>query len=336
MINHRDPGLGFAPLLQQFFGERLMDQQNVSPRTIAAYRDTFRLFLLYMQERKRIPPSQLALDQLGAEAITGFLQYLERERGNCVRTRNARLAAIRSFLHYAAAFDLSSIATLQRALAIPMKRFNRPTIGFLSREEINAILDAPDPSSWSGRRDQVLFRTLYNTGARVSEIISTTLKDVTLDGSASLTLHGKGRKQRVVPLWRTTTRELKDWTRELGADSGTMLFPAARGQALSRSGVAHRLRLAAAVAAQKCPSLKGKKVSPHTIRHTTAMHLLQSGVELSVIALWLGHESPTTTHMYMEADLTMKEHALATLQEPSGKRHRYRPSDRLLQFLDNL
>jgi integrase/recombinase XerD len=336
MRNQRHLDLGFASLLQRFFSERLMDQQNVSPRTIAAYRDTFRLFVLYMQERKQITPSALTLDQFGPEPLTDFLRYLETERGNCVRTRNARLAAIRSFLHYAAAFDLSSIAIVQRALAIPMKRFSRPVIGFLSREEINAILEAPDPASWSGRRDRVLFRTLYNTGARVSEIISTTLKDVTLDGSGSLTLHGKGRKQRVVPLWRTTTQALRDWIRELGNDSETDLFASTRGHVLSRSGVEHRLHLAVIEAARKCPSLRDKKVSPHTIRHTTAMHLLQSGVELSVIALWLGHESPTTTHMYLEADLAMKEEALATLQEPLGKRRRYRPSDNLLHFLDSL
>jgi integrase/recombinase XerD len=336
MREYISPVVGLASLLQRFFGERLIDQQNVSMRTVAAYRDTFRLLLLYVQSRSQVEPSELTLKQLGPETITGFLQYLETERGNSIRTRNARLAAIRSFLHYAAAFDLASIATIQRVLAIPMKRFSRPTVGFVSHEEIGAILDSSNLSSWSGRRDQVLFRTLYNTGARVSEILAVTRKDLDLSRSGSLILHGKGRKERVVPLWRTTTRALKDWIRELGLTAEAPLFPAARGQVLSRSGVEHRLRLAVAAAAHRCPSLKGKKISPHTIRHTTAMHLLQSGVDLSVIALWLGHESPTTTHMYMEADLAMKERALATLEEPSEKRHRYRPSDKLLQFLEAL
>ena len=215
MTEHAHSVVGFAPLLQKFFTERLLDQQNVSPRTISAYRDSFRLFLLYMQERTHVPPSALTIDQVVPEAITGFLRHLETDRGNCVRTRNARLAALRSFLHYAAAFDLGSIANIQRALTVPMKRFPRPTVGFLSREEMAAILDAPSPDAWSGRRDRVLFRTLYNTGARVSEIIAATLADVSLSGSGSLSLHGKGRKQRVVPLWRTTTRALREWTRRL-------------------------------------------------------------------------------------------------------------------------
>lgn len=202
MSDHNGPGVCLAPILQRFFAERLMDQQNVSKRTVASYRDTFRLLLLYMERRKKVAPCDLTLDQLGPDAIADFLKYLEAERGNCIRTRNARLAAIRSFLHYAAAFDLACISSIQRVLAIPMKRFNRPIVGFLSREQIGAILDSTDITSWSGRRDQVLFRTLYNTGARVSEIISITVKDLDLSGSKSLTLHGKGRKERRTPLAR--------------------------------------------------------------------------------------------------------------------------------------
>ena len=335
MSDDNGPGVCLAPLLQRFFAERLMDQQNVSKRTVASYRDTFRLLLLYMERRNKVAPCDLTLGELGPDAITDFLKYLEAERGNCIRTRNARLAAIRSFLHYAAAFDLAFISSIQRVLAIPMKRFNRPTVGFLSREEIGAILDSTD-ATWSGRRDQVLFRTLYNTGARVSEIISITVRDLDLSGSKSLTLHGKGRKERVVPLWHTTIRALKGWIRELGGSPDGPVFASAQGHGLSRPGVEHRLRLAVSVAAKNCPSLRGKRVSPHTIRHTTAMHLLQSGIDLSVIALWLGHESPTTTHMYMEADLAMKERALATLAQPPGRRQRYRPSDKLLNFLETL
>jgi site-specific recombinase XerD len=336
MRNPSSPVVGFPSLLQRFFGERLIDQQNASVRTVSAYRDTFRLLLNYIHDRSRIAPSDLTLEQFGPETVTAFLQYLETERGNCIRTRNARLAAIRSFLHYAVAFDPASISTIQRVLAIPMKRFNRPSVGFLSCEEIRAILNAPDLSTWSGRRDRVLFTTLYNTGARVSEVIGVKMKDLNLSRSGFLTLHGKGRKERTVPLWLTTVRALKEWILELGSDPKAFMFPAARGQPLSRSGVEHRLRLTVSAATERCLSLKGKIISPHTIRHTTAMHLLESGVDLSVIALWLGHESLTTTHMYMEADLAMKQRALATLEEPSIRPRRYRPSDKLLQFLEAL
>ena len=336
MKNSSSPVVGFPSLLQRFFGERLIGQQNASARTVAAYRDTFRLLLNYIHDRTRIAPSDVTLKHLSPETLTAFLQYLETERGNCIRTRNARLAAIRSFLHYAAAFDPTSISTIQRVLAIPMKRFNRSSVSFLSREEIGAILDAPDPATWSGRRDRVLFTTLYNTGARVSEIVGVTLKDLRLSRSGFITLHGKGRKERIVPLWVSTVRALKEWVLEQEQDPNAFLFPAARGQALSRSGVEYRLRLAVSAAVPSCPSLEGKIISPHTIRHTTAMHLLESGVDLSVIALWLGHESLTTTHMYMEADLSMKQRALSTLEEPSTRAHRYRPSDKLLQFLEAL
>jgi site-specific recombinase XerD len=335
---HNPPAVDFPALLQRFFGERLIHQQNASKHTVAAYRDTFRLLLRYIYNKFRIAPSDLTFEHLSPDTITAFLQYVETERRNSIRTRNARLAAIRSFLHYAVALDPSSIATIQRVLAIPMKRFHRPIVGFLSREEISAVLDAPDLQTWSGRRDRALFMTLYNTGARVSEIIGVVLDDLDLGRCAFLTLHGKGRKERTVPLWRGTVRELKKWIDELvSSKPDTSLFPAASGKKLSRSGVEHRLQLAVMAATSPCPSLKNKVITPHTIRHTTAMHLLKSGVDLSVIALWLGHESPTTTHMYMEADLAMKQRALASLDEPSVRRaNRYRPSDKLLQFLEAL
>ena len=331
------PTLTFSSLLQRFFCERLIDQQNVSERTVAAYRDTFRLLLHYLKENHNITPSAVVMADMNAEMVSSFLTHLEHHRGNSIRTRNARLAALRSFLKYASALDPASLGTIQRVLAIPMKRFQRPVLGFLSREEISAVLDAPDTLTWSGRRDRVLLNLLYNTGARVSEIVSLNVCDVRLDTAApAVTIHGKGRKDRCVPLWNKTAKALRVWLRQIPQPDDGPLFPAARGRRLSRSGVRQRLELAVDTARNQCPSLSTKNVSPHTIRHTTAMHLLQSGVDMSVIALWLGHESLATTHMYIEADLTMKEQALGSLAEPGGSVARYHPPEKLIQFLDEL
>jgi site-specific recombinase XerD len=226
---------------------------------------------------------------------------------------------------------------IQKILNIPLKRYDRPQLGFLSREEIRGILDTPDVSTWSGRRDRVMFATLYNTGARVSELVSAKVGDLSYDNSsASLLLHGKGRKERTVPLWKETARALRTWLREVAADAPSPLFPNMAGKFMTRSGVEYRLRSILASAGKRYPSLKNRRISPHTFRHTTAMHLLQSGVDITVIALWLGHESPVTTHMYVEADLIMKERALAKVQEPGNKQARYRASDKLLQFLEAL
>jgi site-specific recombinase XerD len=328
--------VGFSALLQRFFTERLINQQNVSMRTVASYRDAFRLLLLYIRTQTGIAPSDLTLDHINTDVITAFLKYLEKERHNSIRTRNHRLAAIRSFLQYVSGYEPAYLSTVQRVLAIPMKRFSHPQLGYLTREEMNAILEAPDPLSWSGRRDRVMFATLYNTGARVSEIISIRITDVCLRHSRTVTIQGKGRKERVLPLWKSTIRELQFWLKELPADPLGPLFPNSRGDALSRSGATYRLNNAVCTAKKTCPSLTGKHVSPHTFRHTTAMHLLQSGVDLSVIALWLGHVSFDTTHMYIEADLCMKDKGLAKVTEPSSNHFRFRPSDSLLQFLESL
>ena len=303
---------------------------------MASYRDTFRLLLKYAEQRMRKAPEALTLADLDAPAILGFLDQLQKERGNSARTRNLRLVAVRSFLRYASYRDPAALPTIQRVLAIPMKRFDRPLLGFLSHEQMQAVLDAPDRTTWSGQRDHVMFSTFYNTGARVSEIIGLRVNDVELDRTAAVHIRGKGRKQRVTPLWRGTARLLRDWLVRQHRDGDAPVFFNRAGHALSRSGVEQRLRVTVAVAQKRCPSLRGLSVSPHTIRHTTAMHLLQSGVDLTVIALWLGHESPETTHHYVEADLTMKERALASLQEPPGRSLRYRASDRLLAFLDGL
>jgi site-specific recombinase XerD len=302
---------------------------------VASYRDTFRLLLQFFAERGRVPVA-LGLDELDAPAILAFLDHLEQARGNSIRTRNARLAAVRSFLRYAAARDPISLPVVQRALAIPMKRFARPLLGYLSREEVAAILAAPDTATWSGRRDRALFTLMYNTGARVSEAIGLRRSDVTLNPSRSARIEGKGRKQRVIPLWGSTAECLGGWLPEIGQGPEAPLFPNAHGGRLSRSGVEDRLGEAVRAAVAKCPTLVGRRISPHTLRHTTAMHLLQSGVDVTVIAVWLGHESPETTHMYVEANLAMKEKALSRIEEIPGVPLRYRADDELLRFLADL
>ena len=327
----------FTTLVQSFFTEHLVHQRAVSPRTIAAYRDTFRLLLKFAHKPTGKLPTRIRLTDINAKLVLAFLAHLEKVRKNGARSRNARLAAIRSFLKYAMHHDVSALQTIQQVMAIPMKRFDRPMLGFLSREEMQAILDAPDPQSWTGQRDRVLFAVLYNTGARVSEIINVCAKHAILDTSPSIHILGKGRKQRTVPLWRSTVTQLRAWKRRLGAiPADAPLFPNREGAPMTRSNVRQRLEVAIRIAAEKHPQLLKRVISPHTFRHTTAMHLLQSGVDITVIALWLGHESPATTHMYVEADLTMKERALSKLRSPKTKSIRYRPPDQLLQFLQNL
>ena len=326
----------FATLVQDFFCQRLVAQRNASPRTVTSYRDTFRLLLGYAQRRTGKPPTDLGLPDIDASLVLGFLDHLEKERGNSVRTRNARLTAIRSFLHYAAHRDPGSLQVIERVLAIPVKRYERPLLEALSREEVEAILAAPDVSTRGGHRDHVLLTTLYNTGARVSEITAVRVADAQLGRGPCLRIHGKGRKQRVVPLWKTTAARLREWLVRARLPAEAPLFPNRDGHQMTRSGVADRLRTVVAKATQHCPSLKSHRISPHTLRHATALHLLQSGVDITVIALWLGHESPATTHLYIEADMKMKEQVLSKLEPPSTNRVRFRPSDRLLAFLEGL
>lgn len=325
-----------ARLLQAFFCQRLIQQRQASPRTVSGYRDAFRLLLRFAEVYAGKPISRLALSDLKAPLILAFLDDLEVQRHNTVRSRNARLAAIRAFLHFAAVEEPTVLPVIQQVLAIPMKRFDRPLVGFLSRAEMEAILQAPDSHTWSGRRDRALLTTLYNTGARVSEIVAVRRMDLECEHGLALHLHGKGRKERVVPLWKRTSRLLRDWSSRIGPEPQQPLFPNRYNQTMTRSGVASRLHEATLSATPSCPSLSGKRVSPHLVRHTTAMHLLQAGVDITVIALWLGHESVETTHQYLEADLKMKEHALAALQPPAVATSRFKPSDALLTFLDGL
>jgi len=335
-MSTNDSPAAFSALVQGFFCQHLMAQRNASPRTVTSYRDTFQLLLRFIDQHMNKPPAQILLIDLDAPLILRFLDHLEQERGNSARSRNHRLAAIRSFMRYASFQDPTCLPIVQQVLAIPMKRFERPLLDFLSREEMQAIIEAPDSSTWSGHRDRVLFATLYNTGARVSEIIHLKGNQVNVDRNSSIRIHGKGRKQRDIPLWKSTAAQIRQWLCRIDTASETRLFPNRTGEPLTRSGVEYRLRLAVQKAAKNCSSLKGKSVSPHTLRHTTAMHLLQSGVDITVIALWLGHESPATTHLYMEADLAMKERALEKLQEPSVKSPQYKPTPDILAFLESL
>jgi site-specific recombinase XerD len=323
-------------LLQQFFVERLMQQRHASVRTVAAYRDCFRLLLGFAAQRLGKPPAEIAIEDFNASLVLNFLEYLEKQRHNSIRSRNARFAAIRSFMHYAGLKEPAALAITQSVLAIPMKRFERRFVGFLTREYIEAIIAAPDPNTSSGRRDRVMLATLYNTGARVSELIDMRISDFLSGPSAAVRIRGKGRKERSVPLWSTTAAQLRRWLREQPRAAEAPLFPNRSGRPLTRTSVTERLMLAVQIAAKRYPELATRRISPHLFRHSIAMHLLQAGVDITVIALWLGHENPATTHMYVEADLAMKERALKNIQSPRTASVRYRPPDRVLQFLQSL
>lgn len=331
----RAPQIAFDQLVQDFFLRRLINQRGVSPRTVESYRDAFELLFGYIEQRLGKHPSALTLADLDAPVIVDFLEHLETVRHNSARTRNARLAAIHSFMRYAALRDPASLPITTRVLAVPSKRFDRPVLGHLSQEQVAAILKAPDRTCWTGQRDAVLFAVAYNTGARVSELTDLKIRDVLVDRQA-VQLHGKGRKERVIPLWANTAAELRAWLTRLDAEPEAPVFPNRAGTAMTRSGVRDRLDRAVTKAQRTCPSLEGQHVSPHTIRHSTAVHLLQAGVDLAVIALWLGHSSPAVTHQYLEADLATKEATLSRLRDQSPGPARFRPPDRLLAFLEQL
>jgi integrase/recombinase XerD len=332
----RAPQIGFDQLVQDFFLRRLIQQRGASPRTVESYRDAFELLFGYLDQHVGKRPSTLTLADLDAPLILDFLEHLETVRGNSARTRNARLAAIHSFMRYAAVRDPASLPVTTRVLAIPAKRFDRPVLGHLTRDQIAAILAAPDRATWSGRRDAVLLAVAYNTGARVSELTALQVRDVLLESQSALQLHGKGRKQRVIPLWASTAAELRTWLGQTQQAPASPVFPNRKGTAMSRSGVRDRLDRAVASAQRSCPTLRGQRISPHTIRHSTAVHLLESGVDLAVIALWLGHSSPAVTHQYLEADLATKEATLNRLNDLNPAPARFQPRDRLLAFLESL
>lgn len=326
----------FPALVQEFFTDYLIAQRAMSPHTVASYRDTLMLFLNFAHTRVGKIPTELSLTDIEPDLILAFLDHLEHERHNTVRSRNLRLTALRAFLKFAARRDIESLHAIERALGVPMKRFERPMLGFLSEEEMLAVIGERG-SNWTSQRDHLLLAMLYNTGARVSELIGVRVTDVVLETSPSVHLHGKGRKQRTMPLWDATVVEIRAWLRRNPAlKVDAPLLPNRYGQAMTRANVNQRLDLAVARAAKAHPSLATRSISPHSVRHSTAMHMLQSGVAFNVIALWLGHESTTTTHRYVEADLAMKDKALARLKEPGTKIDRYRPPDALMQFLQEL
>jgi len=325
-----------AILLERFFTQRLMQQRQASPHTISSYRDTFRLLLVFTQQRLRKPPSRLALTDIDAPLIVAFLAEMEQSRGIAPRSRNLRLTAIRSFFQYAAFEAPAQSAQIQRVLAIPGKRSTRAVVSFLTRPEVDALLATPDQRTWSGRRDHAFLLTAVQTGLRLSELTGLQQQDVTLGTGAHLRVMGKGRKERCTPLSKQTVAVLQAWLREPARGDTHTLFPNARGGRLSADGVQYILAKHTAVACQTCPSLQQKRVTPHVLRHTMAMELLQAGVDLAVIALWLGHESVETTQIYLQANLALQEEILAKTTPPEGKPGRYRPDDQLLAFLKSL
>jgi integrase/recombinase XerD len=332
-MSTKTPELG--PWLQRFFREHLLTHRNLSPATVAAYRDTFRLLLTYLKKTHAAGCFSLPLEVLTPDVIVRFLEHLERQRGNCIRTRNARLAAIRSFVHYLSDWLGPELpVTVARIPGIPFKRHVQRLIGFVNRQEVEAILAATD-DSWTGQRDHLLFLLLYNTGARISEILAVRVMDVNIDGR-QIELLGKGRKHRRVPLWPQTQRRLRRWLKDNRYAPEAPLLPNRFGQRLSRPGAAYQLQRLVDRAAVKVISLKKRHISPHSFRHGTAMALLEANVPTEVIALYLGHESPKTTHLYVEASLAMKKQALAKVRPPRTASFRFRPTDEDLRFLDNL
>jgi site-specific recombinase XerD len=325
-----------APLLERFFTHRLRQQRQASPHTIASYRDTFRLLLKFAHARLHTPPARLSFEAIDAPLIGAFLDHLEHARGVSVRSRNLRLTAIHSFFRYAAFETPTHAAQIQRVLAMPSKRFTRRQITFLTRPEIDALLATPDQRMWFGRRDHALLLVAVQTGLRLSELTALTRNDVTIGPGAHVRVVGKGRKERCTPLAKPTIEVLKAWVREPPRRETQLLFPTARGTRLSADAVEYLVAKHRTAAAKVCPSLQDKLITTHGLRHTAAMELLQAGVDRSVIALWLGHESIETTQIYLEATLAMKERALAKTTPLNGRFNRYRPGDDLLGFLNSL
>ena len=326
----------FSKLLAAFFTERLMRQRQASPHTIASYRDTFRLLVQYAQQELKKPPSALAMDVFDSPFIGAFLNHLESQRGNSIRTRNARLAAIHSFFRYVALHEPQHAALAQRVLAMPSKRFTRRLVAFLNRDEVDALLDAPDSQTWAGRRDRTLLLVAVQTGLRASELIALRCEDVQLGAGAHVRCHGKGRKERCTPLRKDAAGALRAWLKERRGEPSAPVFPNQRGGPLSHDGLDYLLAKHLQTTRATCPSLKKKRVTPHVLRHTAAMELLHNGVDRAMIALWLGHESVETTYIYLHADLELKERAM-TKTTPSGMRpSRFRPDDTVLTFLNSL
>jgi integrase/recombinase XerD len=325
-----------APTLQMFFTDRLTRQRHASPHTVAAYRDTFKLLLGFAAHTRGKSPSVLDIADLDADTIAAFLEHLQTERGNSAATRNARLAAIRSLFRFAALRHPEHAALIQRVLAIPPKRRDRALITYLTDPEIDALIAAPDTTTWTGRRDHALLVLAIQTGLRVSELTGLRCADLHLGTGAHVACRGKGRKDRITPLTRDTVNILRAWIHERAGQPTQPLFPTRTGGHLSRDGVERRLAIYHRRAATQCPTLHHKRTSAHVLRHTAAMRLLHAGVDTSVIALWLGHENVDTTHIYLHADLILKERAVNRTTPPNTAPGRYQPTDTLLAFLESL
>ena len=325
-----------APTLQAFFTEYLLTQRRASAHTVAAYRDTLRLLLLFAKERTGTSPARLQVEDFDGPLVGAFLDHLERERGNSVRSRNARLAAVHSLFRFAALRHPEHAALIARVLAIPPKRHDRAVVSFLDGEEIDALLAAPDTGRWIGRRDHALLVLAVQTGLRVSELTGLDCGDIHLGTGAHLRCMGKGRKERCIPLTTQTIAVLTAWLRERRGQPADPMFPTSRGRRLSRDAVALLVTKHVDVAREHCPSLGTKPVTPHVLRHSTAMRLLHAGVDTTVIALWLGHEKVDTVQLYLHADLTLKERALARTAPLDARPGRYRPPDTLLAYLEGL
>lgn len=326
-----------ASLLQGFFTERLGRQLHASAQTVAAYRDTIKLLLIFTAEKKAKPPSRLTLEDLDAVTVGAFLDHLDTERRNSTTTRNARLAAIHSLYRYALPLVPEQANTLSQVLAIPQRRHDRATVSYLTSAETEALLTAPDRSTWFGRRDHALLTTAVQTGLRLSELTGLTVQDLTTTTpGAAVHTTGKGRKERTTPLTRQTLAVLRAWLPEAGPAPDGPVFPTRRGTRMSADAVQRLVAKHAGTAAVSCPSITSKRVTPHTLRHTAAMALLTAGVDTSVIALWLGHQSATTTHIYLHADMSIKERALARVPGAKTRPGRYQPADHLIAFLERL
>ena len=325
-----------APTLEAFFTDRLLTQRQVSPRTVAAYRDTLRLLLGFAQQRTGTPPCRLDLADLDADLIAAFLTHLERDRRNGVRTRNARLAGIHSLFRYAALRHPEHAESIARVLAIPAKRYDRTLVCFLSPAEVDALLAAPDRSTWLGRRDHALLVLAVQTGLRVSELTALTIAGLHLHDGPHVRCHGKGRKERATPLTRQTVDVLRAWMRERTGTATDPVFPTRQGHPLSVDAIQWLLAKHVNTATDPCPSLRSKTVSPHVLRHTCAVNLLRAGVDIATIALWLGHSDIRATQIYLHADLAIKELALLRTTPPNIAPGRYRPPDPLLAFLESL
>ncbi len=331
------PAESLVACLQKFFRHYLQAQRRVSPCTLTSYADTFRLLMQFVEKQTGHKPMDQSWEDWTAARVLGFLDHLEQERGNSIRSRNARLAAIRSFMRYAGQHP-ATVALSAQIRAIPLKRFDRRLISFLSRAEMDSLLAACALDSFTGRRDHALFCLLYQTGARISELLALNRKDIQCGSSSYVQLQGKGRKERLVPLNRATSQVLRRWLEGLPSAPQSPVFPACRGQRLTRFGAEKRLRLTVQRAIPLCPSLRNRRITLHMLRHSTAMHLLQAGVDVTVIALWLGHEQLTTTHHYVELDLAMKKKCLRHLSNTPKTlvNKTFKPNDRLLNFLASL